>query len=139
ATGIGNGGHDGNRTRDGGFADLCLTTWLRGPWSGRRGSNSRPPPWQGGALPLSYFRPRFASQWPAGTGVRMLVPRMRLEVIRPYGHRPLKTACLPIPPPRHAAHWQEWRDSNPRPTVLETAALPTELHSYRLIHSINRA
>ncbi len=25
-------------------------------WSGRRGSNSRPPPWQGGALPLSYFR-----------------------------------------------------------------------------------
>lgn len=26
-------------------------------WSGRRGSNSRPPPWQGGALPLSYFRP----------------------------------------------------------------------------------
>src|ERR1700679_3900216 len=25
--------------------------------------------------------------------------------------------------------WQEWRDSNPRPTVLETAALPTELHS----------
>jgi hypothetical protein len=28
------------------------------PWSGRRGSNSRPPPWQGGALPLSYFRTR---------------------------------------------------------------------------------
>src|SRR5579883_1707501 len=26
------------------------------PWSGRRDSNSRPPPWQGGALPLSYFR-----------------------------------------------------------------------------------
>ena len=25
-------------------------------WSGKRGSNSRPPPWQGGALPLSYFR-----------------------------------------------------------------------------------
>ena len=25
------GGHDGNRTRDGGFADLCLTTWLHGP------------------------------------------------------------------------------------------------------------
>jgi hypothetical protein len=30
------------------------------PWSGRRGSNSRPPPWQGGALPLSYFRTRRA-------------------------------------------------------------------------------
>ena len=25
---------------------------------------------------------------------------------------------------------QEWQDSNPRPAVLETAALPTELHSY---------
>ena len=28
----------------------------RREWSGKRGSNSRPPPWQGGALPLSYFR-----------------------------------------------------------------------------------
>ena len=44
-----------------GFADLCLTTWPRHHmsrnhfllffWSGRRGSNSLPPPWQGGALP----------------------------------------------------------------------------------------
>ena len=50
-----------------GFADLCLTTWLwcliqlkkgrlrsfKRPfsWSGLRGSNSLPPPWQGGALP----------------------------------------------------------------------------------------
>ena len=51
-----------------GFADPCLTTWLchhleektltsqqnKRPfscWSGRRGSNSLPPPWQGGALP----------------------------------------------------------------------------------------
>ena len=25
--------------------------------------------------------------------------------------------------------WQEWRDSNPRHSVLETDALPTELHS----------
>ena len=35
-----------------GFADLCLPTWLwRRTWSGLRGSNSLPPPWQGGALP----------------------------------------------------------------------------------------
>ena len=38
------------------FADLCLTTWLWRQrqikkWSGLRGSNSLPPPWQGGALP----------------------------------------------------------------------------------------
>src|SRR5476649_2264564 len=31
---------------------------------------------------------------------------------------------------RHFKKWQEWRDSNPRPSVLETDALPTELHSY---------
>src|SRR3990170_3202159 len=34
--------------------------WSRAPiwqrWSGRRDSNPRPPPWQGGALPLSHFR-----------------------------------------------------------------------------------
>ena len=37
-----------------GFADLCLTTWLWchiKKWSGLRGSNPLPPPWQGGALP----------------------------------------------------------------------------------------
>src|ERR1051325_11698556 len=65
-----------------GFADLCLTTWLRRhisarikdeggkmkqfvlhppafiaiSWSGRRDLNSRPSPWQGDALPLSYSR-----------------------------------------------------------------------------------
>ena len=45
-----------------GFADPCLTTWLCHQireilteslcfWSGRRGSNSLPRPWQGRALP----------------------------------------------------------------------------------------
>ena len=38
-----------------GFADLCLTAWLwrhgNRFWSGLRGSNPLPPPWQGGALP----------------------------------------------------------------------------------------
>ena len=28
-----------------------------------------------------------------------------------------------------AASWQEWRGSNPQPPVLETGALPIELHS----------
>ena len=31
---------------------------LKQDWSGRRGSNSRPLPWQGSALPLSYSRSR---------------------------------------------------------------------------------
>ena len=59
-----------------GFADPCLTTWPRhhiwseyfhSIWSGRRGSNSLPPPWQGGALP-DELRPHIR-----GTGV-ILVP-----------------------------------------------------------------
>src|SRR5215471_5238492 len=29
-------------------------------------------------------------------------------------------------------HWQEWRGSNPQPPVLETGALPVELHSYKI-------
>src|SRR6185437_8366906 len=31
---------------------------------------------------------------------------------------------------------QGWQDSNPRPTVLETAALPAELHPFAERHSI---
>ena len=31
--------------------------------------------------------------------------------------------------PRAFFTWQEWRDSNPQPPVLETGALPIELHS----------
>ena len=54
-----------------GFADPCLTTWLChhiretafsgrfSVWSGRRGSNSLPRPWQGRALP-DELRPRMA-------------------------------------------------------------------------------
>ena len=57
--------------------------------------------------------------------LKNLVPRRRLELLRAYAHHPLKMACLPIPPPRH---WQGRQDSNPRPAVLETAALPAELH-----------
>jgi len=34
-----------------------------------------------------------------------------------------------IKPEPNTKNWQEWQDSNPRPAVLETAALPTELHS----------
>ena len=42
----------------GGFADLCLTTWLCRLicWSGRRDLNPRLQPWQGCTLPLSYSR-----------------------------------------------------------------------------------
>jgi hypothetical protein len=43
-----------------GFADPCLNHLATSPfqpdWSGRRDWNSRLPPWQGGILPLNYFR-----------------------------------------------------------------------------------
>ena len=43
----------------------ALTSWPRRLfWSGRRDSNPRPPPWQGGALPLSHFR--FCPSWCRG-------------------------------------------------------------------------
>ena len=32
-----------------------------------------------------------------------VVPRRRFELLRACAHGPLKTACLPIPPPRHSA------------------------------------
>src|SRR5215472_11574008 len=31
--------------------------------------------------------------------------------------------------PARSRSWQEWRGSNPQPPVLETGALPIELHS----------
>src|SRR5699024_933550 len=34
-----------------GYAAILIKSW-----SGRRDSNPRPPPWQGGVLPLNYFR-----------------------------------------------------------------------------------
>ena len=57
-----NGGGGRNRTGVDGFAGRCMTTLpprhdcLYKNWSGKRGSNSRPQPWQGCALPLSYSR-----------------------------------------------------------------------------------
>jgi hypothetical protein len=52
------GGRGRNRTGVQGFAGLCITILLLdlNVWSGKRGSNSRPQPWQGCALPLSYSR-----------------------------------------------------------------------------------
>ncbi len=71
-----NGGCGRSRTAVDGFAGHCITVLLRSHkgqikkprwfaaflfriWSGKRGSNSRPQPWQGCALPLSYSRTEF--------------------------------------------------------------------------------
>ena len=39
---------------------------------------------------------------------------------------PLPISCSPL---AAVSAWQEWRDSNPQPLVLETGALAIELHS----------
>ena len=46
-----------------------------------------------------------------------------------------EASVLPLNYARSAllTHWQERRDSNPQPPVLETGALPIELHSYRAL------
>ena len=61
---------------------------LRLDWSGRRDSNSRHPPWQGGILPLNYFRPFYQLYY--------MVPKERFELSQACAHHPLKMACLPF-------------------------------------------
>ena len=57
-------------------------------WSGRRDSNSRHPPWQGGTLPLSYYRM---------LRLLKLVRAKRLELIRLSAPDP-KSGASAIPP-----------------------------------------
>ena len=67
-----------------GFADLRLTTWLwRRVWSGRRDSDPRHPPWQGGTLPLSYYR------------------TLCLGAESNHRHADFQSAALPTELPRH--------------------------------------
>ena len=88
------GGATRNRTGDEGFADLCLTAWLwRQFWSGRRGSNPPPPPWQGGALPNE------------------LLPQWCLRVDLNHRHRDFQSLALPTELPRQL--WRPGGGSNP--------------------------
>ena len=103
-------------------------------------------------------RGRFTSRWPVVRGVSRLRPGERRRAAPPKSgpksgpeagptegfSRGLRGRSPPAPPPEattrnapEAAHLrgfrgavtsQGWQDLNPRPTVLETAALPTELH-----------
>ena len=59
------------------------------------------------------------------------VPKGRFELPRAFAHYALNVARLPVPPLRRGAcesrPWSRPSDSNRRPAVYETAALPTEL------------
>jgi hypothetical protein len=48
--------------------------------SGRRDSNPRPPPWQGGVLPLNYFR--------------MNVKILKISILRKMSHEGLEPSTL---------------------------------------------
>ena len=95
------GGGTQIRTGDKGFADLCLTTWLCRPktWSGKRDSNPRPPPWQGGALPLSYFRMMagLAGFEPAHHGVKVRCLTAWLQPNEVWGDRWESNPRMPEP------------------------------------------
>ena len=97
------GGGGRNRTGVHGFVGRCMTTlpprricrslktkkgkrsidgFFRFPWnwSGKRGSNSRPQPWQGCALPLSYSRKKqMVHYMRLVTKVKAIMPLSLLE------------------------------------------------------------
>ena len=65
-------------------------------WSGRRDSDPRHPPWQGGTLPLSYYRKFGASEWNRTTDTGIFSP-----LLYRLSYRGIK--------------WRPGRGSNPRP------------------------
>ena len=90
------------------------------------------PPARAGGLPLGP-RPMFRPARPlkGALGAWSLAIDVRRTRYDPEG-RGRREQCGEAAPSGEAPHgrWQEWRDSNPRPSVLETDALPAELHSY---------
>src|SRR4029453_15409366 len=73
--------------------DLHPSSFKR-PWSGRRDLNSRPSPWQGDALPLSYSRfgarPFFAIRTLLSSGPKTIDRLHRLSLL------PIADCQLPI-------------------------------------------
>jgi hypothetical protein len=54
-------------------------------WSGKRDSNPRPPPWQGGALPLSYSR---ILNWQAQQDSNLRITESKSDAL-PLGYGPI--------------------------------------------------
>ena len=68
---------------------------------------------------------------------RVLVLGAGLEPARPYRHRILSPACLPIPPSERTSYLSGRRDSNSRPQPWQGCALPTELLSQYLQYTLS--
>ena len=83
-------------------------------WSGRRGSNSLPPPWQGGALP-DELRPHIAR----GNSISNFVTERNGSNRFRFGNE--------LPPD---AIWCLRSESNQRHADFQSAALPSELQRH---------
>ena len=68
-------------------------------WSGRRGSNPRPRPWQGRALPLSYTRIRFGD-WLADNAAPMPNAQCDCNSRKTARNRRISDLCPLTPPNR---------------------------------------
>ncbi len=142
------GGEARIRTGGEGFAGPCLTTWpLRHmkeagkpasvlTWSGLRGSNPRPPPWQGGALPTAlspqaqgliygnhraraspnfkFVGKNFGERVLTRSGTRVICAKSQLEA-HVYPHRSVRARRRAhIPPFRSVSAWRRAQLSPPR-------------------------
>src|ERR1700749_555174 len=68
--------------RPGGGFPIAVWEWEEN-WSGRRGSNPRPRPWQGRALPLSYTRIRVSDCSPTMADLCQMRSAIATAVRRP--------------------------------------------------------
>ena len=143
-------------TGDKGFAGLCLTTWpwchikflenIRTlmflsvlVWSGLRGSNSLPPPWQGGALPDELNPHQVGASGRNRTNdTRIFSPLLyqlsyRGKNWRPgWGSnpRPLAWQASVLTNWTTRPKWWEQQGSNLWPSACKADALPAELCSH---------
>ncbi len=120
-------------------------------WSSRRGSNPRPLPYQGSALPLSHASQKQLSNYRnngAGEEARTLdfqlgrLALYQLSYTRKQkkwwrevdsNHRRLTPADLQSAPFSHSGITPQWscsQESNLRPTDYKSVALPTELEQH---------
>jgi hypothetical protein len=95
-------------------------------WSGRRGSNPRPPPWQGGALPTELRLHGGADRaLPASGRWRSRRCSWLLEEDSNLPYPGPEPGVLPLDD--RATSWSPLKDLNPRPSRSKRDALSAEL------------
>ena len=99
-------------------------------WSGKRGSNSRPQPWQGCALPTELFPHHYWRREPeSNRPTRICNPVHNRFAIAPQ-LLPTNPTCqsrVKVSSQHLPKNWSGKRGSNSRPQPWQGCALPTEL------------